>query len=86
MCLAIPGKLLSIEGDSDIERTGQVDFSGIIKEVSLACVPEAEVGQYVLVHVGLAIAVIDEQEARQVYEYLKEIDELNQLEDGETLH
>ena len=81
MCLAIPGKLLSIQGEDILERTGKVDFGGIVKEVSLACVPDAEVGQYVLVHVGLALSVIDEEEAQQVFEYLREIDELNELQD-----
>ena len=84
MCLAIPGKLLSIEGEEILERTGKVDFGGIVKEVSLACVPDAEIGQYLLVHVGLALSVIDEEEAQQVFEYLREIGELNELEDQET--
>ena len=86
MCLAIPGKLLSVEGEDPVVRMGKVDFGGIVKDVSLACVPDAEIGQYLLVHVGLAISVIDEEEAQQVYEYLREIDELNELEDGEALH
>ena len=84
MCLAIPGKLISIEGKDPIERTGKVDFSGVVKDVSLACVPEAEIGQYVLVHVGLALSVIDDAEAKQVFEYLREIGELNELEDREN--
>ena len=86
MCLAIPGKLLSVEDEDPVVRMGKVDFGGIVKDVSLACVPDAEIGQYLLVHVGLAISVIDEEEAQQVYEYLREIDELNELEDGEALH
>ena len=84
MCLAIPGKLISIEGDEVLDRTGKVDFSGVVKEVSLACVPDAKVGQYLLVHVGLALSVIDEDEAQQVFQYLREIDELNELEDREN--
>ncbi|MBN1378798.1 MAG: HypC/HybG/HupF family hydrogenase formation chaperone [Gammaproteobacteria bacterium] len=86
MCLAIPGKLLSIEGKEILQRTGKVDFGGIVKEVSLACVPDVKVGQYLLVHVGLALSVIDEEEAQQVFEYLREIGELNELEDRETRH
>lgn len=86
MCLAIPGKLLSIQGEDILERTGKVDFGGVVKEISLACVPDAEVGQYVLVHVGLALSVIDEQEAQQVFEYLREIDELNELQDKTGLN
>jgi hydrogenase expression/formation protein HypC len=84
MCLAIPGKLLSIEGEDILQRTGKVEFGSVTKDVSLACVPEAEIGQYLLVHVGLAISVLDEDEANQVYEYLREIGELNELEDRET--
>ena len=86
MCLAIPGKLLSIEGDDILERTGKVDFGGIVKEVSLSCVPEAEVGQYVLVHVGLALSVVDEEEAQTVFEYLKQLGELDELESPDALH
>ena len=86
MCLAVPGKLISVEGDDAMQRTGKVDFGGVVKEVSLACVPEAEIGQYLLVHVGLALSIIDEEEAQQVFDYLKEIDEINALEDGDKLH
>ena len=74
MCLAIPGEILSIE-DSDL-RKGQVSFSGIVKEICLAYVPEAAVGDYVLVHAGFAISRIDEDEARQVFEYLDRMEEL----------
>ena len=80
MCLAVPGRILSVrEGDS-ILRTGRVDFGGTIKDVSLACVPDAAIGQYVLVHVGVAIAMIDEDEAKQVFEYLDRMGELAELE------
>lgn len=67
MCLAIPGKIISIDTSDDVTRMGKVDFSGIIKTVSLGYTPEAEVGQYVVVHVGFAIAVLDEYEAKQVF-------------------
>jgi hydrogenase expression/formation protein HypC len=80
MCLAIPGKLLSISGAGDIMRTGRVDFGGVIKEINLAFAPEAEVGDYVLVHVGFAITVIDEAEAERVFEHLRAIDELQNIE------
>lgn len=86
MCLAIPGKLLSITGDEILERTGKVDFGGVIKEVSLSCVPDAEVGQYLLVHVGLAISIIDEEQANLVFEYLKQAGELEELEPPDALH
>ena len=54
-------------------RVGKVDFGGIRKEINLAYTPEAEVGKYVLVHVGIAISVIDEEEAQRVFEYLKQM-------------
>jgi hydrogenase expression/formation protein HypC len=80
MCLAIPGKINSIElrGESKV-RMGKVSFGGIIKEASLEMVPDAEVGDYVLVHVGVAITIVDEEEAAKTFEYLKEIGELNEL-------
>ncbi len=77
MCLAIPGKVLSITGDDPLTRTGRVSFGGTIREVNLTCVPEAQVDDYVLVHVGMAISVIDEEEAEQVFEYLAEIERLS---------
>jgi hydrogenase expression/formation protein HypC len=81
MCLAIPGKILSLMDDEPLTRSGRVSFGGIVKEVNLACVPEAGVGDYVIVHVGFAISKLDEQEARQVFEYLEKIDELTELSD-----
>lgn len=80
MCLAIPGKIISIGGDDPIMRTGKVNFGGIIKDINLAYVPEAKVDEYVIVHAGFAISVIDEKEAMQVFEYLKEINALDELE------
>ncbi len=77
MCLAVPGRILSVTGE-ELTRTGRVDFAGVVKEVSLAYVPEAQVGSYVLVHAGFAISVVDEEEAAKVFEYLKEIDALSQ--------
>src|SRR5690606_866113 len=81
MCLAVPGKILSITGDDPMLRTGKVSFGGIVKEVSLAYVPEAQVDDYVLVHVGFAISRTDEAEAAEVFEILKEMDELEGLDD-----
>jgi hydrogenase expression/formation protein HypC len=75
MCLAVPGRVLSTAGDDALTRTGRIDFGGVIKEVNLIYVPEAEPGDYVIVHVGFAIAVIDEQEAERVFELLRQIDE-----------
>lgn len=74
MCLAIPGRIVSVCGDAPLTRTGRVDFGGVAREVNLACVPEAGVDDYVLVHVGFAIGVIDEAEARRVFEYLEAIE------------
>lgn len=82
MCLAVPGKIESISGDEPLMRMGKVNFGGIVKEVNLAYVPEARVNDYVIVHVGFAISTLDEQEAQQVFEYLKEMDELRELEPG----
>jgi hydrogenase expression/formation protein HypC len=79
MCLAVPGKITSISGEDPMMRTGKVDFSGILKEVSLAYVPEAKVGDYVIVHVGFALSRVDEEEAKQVFEYLREMEELSEL-------
>jgi hydrogenase expression/formation protein HypC len=80
MCLAVPGKIVSIQGDDPLLRTGRVDFSGIVKQVNLAYVPDARIGDYVLVHVGFAINTIDEAEAHQVFDYLREMGELAELE------
>ena len=80
MCLAIPGKVASInEGDS-VTRLGKVDFGGVVKEASLAFVPEVKVGDYVIVHAGFAISQLDEQEAARVFEYLNQMQELDDLE------
>ena len=83
MCLAVPGKILSVEGSDPLLRSGKVDFSGIVKQINLAYVPEAQVGDYVLVHVGFAINTIDEGEAQQVFEYLRQMGELVELEENE---
>ena len=76
MCLAIPGRVVSTTGDDPIMRVGRVDFGGIVKEINLAYVPEARIGDYVLAHVGFAISMIDEAEAARVYENLRKIAEI----------
>lgn len=81
MCLAVPGKILSLAGEDPLQRVGRVSFGGVVKEVNLAFVPEAKVGDYVVVHVGLAISTIDEEEANRTLEYFREIGELAELED-----
>lgn len=82
MCLAVPGEILSIEDSNPLDRQARVNFGGVIKTISTALLPEAEVGHYVLVHAGVAISVVDEAEAQQTFQYLKEIDELDGIEDG----
>ncbi len=84
MCLAVPGKILSISGEDPLTRTGKIDFGGIHKPASLAYVPEAKVGDYVIVHVGFAISRVDEEEALKVFEYLREMEELAELEDKQV--
>ncbi len=81
MCLAIPGKLMSIHvvPNDPFMCTGKVNFGGIVKEVNLAYTPEAEVGDYVIVHVGFAINRLDEVEAQRVFDYLREMGELEEL-------
>jgi len=81
MCLAVPGKLMSITGE-DLNRSGKVSFNGVIKEVCLAYVPEAQVGDYVIVHVGFALSTVDETEAAQVFSYLESMGELGELNAG----
>jgi len=75
MCLAMPGKILSIHGEGPLERAARVSFGGAVREVSLACVPEAKVGDYVIVHVGFALSIVEETEAQRVFEYLREIEQ-----------
>ena len=83
MCLAIPGKVLSISGDEDpVTRMGRIDFSGVIKQASLAYVPDVQIGDYVIVHVGFALSKVDEVEAQKVFEYLRQMGALDELEPG----
>lgn len=80
MCLAIPGKIQSIEAiHNGTVRMAKVSFGGIIKEASLEMLPDAQINDYVLVHVGVAISKIDEAEAAKSFEYLKEIGEIDEL-------
>jgi len=83
MCLAVPGRILSILGDDPLTRLGRVDFGGIVKEINLAFAPHARVGDHVLAHVGFAIAVIDEAEAARVFETLREITDIASEEQRE---
>jgi hydrogenase expression/formation protein HypC len=84
MCLGVPGRVVEISSNPDGMTMGRVSFGGIVKEVCLACTPEVKVGEYVVVHVGFAITTIDEAEALQVFEYLREIDDLGELDAPQT--
>lgn len=84
MCLAVPGKIIEISGDDDeLNRQGKVDFGGVAKDINLSFVPEAQPGDYVLVHAGFALNTIDEVEAARVFEYLDQINELGELEESD---
>jgi hydrogenase expression/formation protein HypC len=80
MCLAVPGKIMNIDETDSLLRSGKVNFSGIVKDVNLGYVPDAKIGDYVIVHVGFAISIVDKVEAERVFEYLREMDELGELE------
>lgn len=80
MCLAVPGKVLEIHGDDPLLRSARVSFAGVIKQVSLSCAPEAKIGDFVLVHVGVAISVVDPQEAEETFTYLRQMGELDGIE------
>lgn len=85
MCLAIPGKIVEITHQIDETfREGKVSFDGIIRKVSLTLVPEARVGDYVMVHVGAAISMVDEDEAQRTFELLQQLDELHELNNEEN--
>ena len=80
MCLAIPGKIMSIETMYDgLVRMAKIQFGGITKQASLEMVPNAKIGDYVLVHVGVAISIVDEEEANKTFVYLKMIGEIDEL-------
>lgn len=77
MCLAVPGQIISITGDNAVTRTGKIQFGPIIREASLAFLPDAKAGDYVLVHAGVAITKVHEDEAQRIFGYLEEIDEIH---------
>jgi hydrogenase expression/formation protein HypC len=79
MCLGVPGKIVQIDENPIGMTMGRVSFGGVLKEVCLAYVPEAQVGDYVVVHVGFAISCIDETEAQEVFKFLAEMEELAEL-------
>lgn len=74
MCLAVPGKIISIsEHEDPLMRTGKVSFGGVIKAVSLAYVPDAKIDDYVIVHVGFALSILNPQEAERTLSYLHQM-------------
>lgn len=84
MCLGVPGQVVSINRDESLNlATGKVSFGGIVKRVNLSYTPEAKVGDYVVVHVGFSISVIDETEAERVFAYLRELGELEEAQSAE---
>ena len=86
MCLAIPGKIVSINKVAeDVMTSGKVDFGGILKVVNLSLVPEAKIDDYVLVHVGLAMSLVDEEEAQKTLRFLEGMGELDDLKINENL-
>jgi hydrogenase expression/formation protein HypC len=81
MCLAIPGRISSLHENTGVPMA-RVDFGGTVRDACLSYLPEARVGDYVLVHVGFAISKVDEEEAARTYQYLAEMDQLSELDDG----
>src|SRR5580658_4569414 len=79
MCLAIPGKLLSVAPDANGIIMGKANFGGIVKEVCLQYTPDAVPGEYVLVHVGFALGKVDEAEAARTFQILQEMGQLDEL-------
>jgi hydrogenase expression/formation protein HypC len=81
MCLAVPGRIIEITDKNPTTRRGRVQFGEVVKVINLSFVPRAEIGEYVLVHVGFALATIQEEEAQRVFGYLEEMDELAEMEE-----
>jgi hydrogenase expression/formation protein HypC len=80
MCLAIPGRVIAIEPAADpVFRTAKVDFTGIVKQISLSLTPDAQVGDYVLVHVGFALTIVSEEEAAKTIAFLETLTEPGEL-------
>lgn len=80
MCLAIPGRLIEVTEDAHGVRMGKANFGGIVKQVCLEYTPEANAGDYVLVHVGFALGKVDEDEAARTYKLLEEMEQLAELD------
>ena len=80
MCLGVPGQVTRIEDNALGMTMGTVNFAGITKEVCLAYIPDVKLGEYVIVHVGFAISRVSEEEAAYVFQALREMDELAELD------
>ncbi len=76
MCLAVPGQIVDISGEDDLSKLGVIDFSGIKKEISLAYLPEARLNDYVIVHAGFALSIIDEEDARENLKVFQALDRI----------
>lgn len=76
MCLAVPGQIKTITSEAELARKGKVSFGGVLKDIDLSFVPEAGVGDWVIVHAGFAISRLDEDEALETFRYLDQIGEL----------
>ena len=85
MCLAIPGKLIEIAQDANGVRMGRANFGGVVKQVCLEYTPEAQAGDFVLVHVGFALGKVDEVEAERTYRLLEEMKQLDELDTAEPV-
>lgn len=83
MCLGIPGRVVETYREYEM-LMGKVDFGGVSQRVCLEYTPEAQVGKYVIVHVGFALSVLDEEEARQVFAFLENIGESADLQQGRS--
>jgi hydrogenase expression/formation protein HypC len=83
MCLGIPGKVVETYREHEV-LMGKVDFGGVSKRVCLEHTPEVQLGQYVIVHVGFALSVLDEEEAQQVFAFLENMQELDELQEPEA--
>lgn len=81
MCLAVPGKLLNFTNSDSLTRSGRVDFGGMIREVNLTLVPEVDCGDYVIVHAGIALSILDVDEAVRVFDIIKQIDSSSGVKD-----
>jgi len=78
MCLAIPGKIVELQEKSCM-RMGRIDYGGITREACLEYIPDPQIGEYVMVHVGFAISKVDAEEAARTYQYLAEMDQLEEI-------